>query len=224
LEGKARIVEEMLPTISKVPNAVLKSGYIKSLADNLDIDEDAVRQELKKLRPSKPTEARQERQEPALPKKLRQSEKILAGLLIDDNNCISAVKESLSLEDFKDPAIRSIIELLYKYNNEGETAITPGKLISRLEDGQAHRLIPELVDCVDAVVDRQKTLADCVLKIKQDNLKDKLNRLQIEIALAQNKADEERITKLISECTILLRSVKAYEGNSAETQNEAVKA
>lgn len=224
LEGKAKIVEEMLPTLSRVPNAVLKSGYIKSLADSLSVDEDAVRQELKKVRHSPAIQQTNDIKIDVPGRKCRQSEKILTGLLIDDNSCIKIVKESLSLEDFKDPAIKSIIEVLFKYNNEESKAITPGRLISHLEDTEAHRFIPELVDCVEAVVDRQRTLTDCILKIKHDNLKDKLNRLQIEIALAQNKADEDKITRLISECSILLRSIKTHEDKATETQNEAVKA
>lgn len=224
LEGKAKIVGEMLPTLSKVPNAVLKSGYIKSLADNLSIDEDSVRQELKKVRNSPAMQQDDDIKKDVPVRQCRQSEKVLAGLLIDDNSCIKMVRESLSPEDFKDPAIKNIIEILFKYNDEESKTITPGKLISHLEDAEAHRFIPELVDCVEAVIDRQKTLTDCIMKIKQDNLKDKLNRLQIEIALAQNRADEDRITRLISECSILLRSIKTHEGKATETQNEAVKA
>jgi hypothetical protein len=81
------------------------------------------------------------------------------------------------------------------------------------------------MDCIEPVIDKEKTLADCVLKIKQDNLKEKLNRLQVEIALAQTRADEDRITKLISECNMLLRSVKEHEGKiTKETLDETVKA
>ena len=67
-------------------------------------------------------------------------------------------------------------------------------------------------------MDKQKTLDDCITGIKKDNLKDKLNRLQIEIALAQSKADEDRITKLIAECNGLIRSIKVYEEKAEEAQ------
>ena len=50
VEGRVGIVNEMLPTISKVGNAVGRSEYVKALAQCLSIDEDAVSSELKKLR------------------------------------------------------------------------------------------------------------------------------------------------------------------------------
>jgi DNA primase len=226
LEGKAKIVEEMLPTIAKIPNAVLKSGYIRTLADNLAIEEAAVREELKKVRPdyssARTAAAGADSTPKAGSKKCKLSEKILAGLLVDDNNYIKMVRENLTLEDFQDPVIRSIVEVLFRCQEESK-AVTPGKLMSYLDDGQAHQLIPELVDCVEAIVDKKKTFADCILKIKQDNLKEKLNRLQVEIALAQSRADEDRITRLITECNALLRSIKVYEGKTNQTQGEAVK-
>lgn len=228
LEGKAKIVSEMLPTIAKIPNAVLKSGYIRNLADSLSVEEDAIRQELKKVkldyyaaRPAPDTGTGSKID--ASGTKCKQSEKVLVGLLIDDNNYIKIVRESLALEDFRDPVIKNIIEVLFRCSEESK-AITAGKLISHLDNSQAHKLIPELVDCVEAIMDKEKTLADCILKIKQENLKEKLNRLQVEIVLAQNSADEEKITKLISECNILLRSIKTYECKTKEAQSEALKA
>jgi len=228
LEGKAKIVGEMLPIIAKVPNAVLKSGYIKNLAEALSISEEAVREELKKVKAdypaSRPAQGFEGPKPEAVKKICRQSEKVLAGLLIDNNNFIKIAKENLSLEDFREPAIKDIVSVLFRYGEEFK-AITPGKLINHLEAAEAHRFIPELMDCVEAVIDKEKTLADCILKIKQDNLKEKLNRLQVEIALAQDRADEDRITKLISECNILLRSVRTYEGKTTkEAQDETVKA
>ncbi len=225
LEGKAKIVAEMLPTIARIPNAVLKSGYMKSLADSLSIEEGAIREELKKVKldysASRP--APESGSKTGAPdKKCKQSEKILASLLMDDNNYVKMVRENLTLEDFKDPVIRNIVEILFRCHEESK-AVTPGKLITHLNDSEAHRMIPELVDCIDAIIDKEKTLADCVLRIKQDNLKEKLNRLQIEIALAQDRADEDRITKLIAECNILLRNVKAYECQAKENQNETIK-
>ncbi|MCM8781955.1 MAG: DNA primase [Candidatus Omnitrophica bacterium] len=220
LEDKAKIVEEMLPTISKVANAVLKAGYIKSLADSLGVDEEAIKEELKKVRQDyigsrlNQISAGIKMDVPSV-RIFRQSEKILAGLLIDDNNCIKSVKEKISAEEFQDSLIRKIMEVLFRCSEESKT-VTPGKLINYLDDAEAHKLIPELVDVAETIVDKQKTLFDCIVKIKQDNLKEKLNRLQVEIALAQSKDDEDKINKLIAECNELVRGIKAYEGKAKE--------
>jgi len=224
LEDKAKIVGEMLPIISKVPNAVLKAGYIKNLAGALLIDEEAVKQELKKVRSDYPAartkESKIEVKTETQTKKFRQSEKILAGILIDDNKCIKLVREKLCLEEFQDPVVRKIMDVLFKCSDQSKR-VTPGKLINYLEDTEAHSFIPELVDTIEAVMDRQKTLDDCIVRIKRDNLKGKLNRLQVEIALAQGRDDEERINKLIAECNDLVRSIRTYEGKTKETLQES---
>ena len=38
----------------------------------------------------------------------------------------------------------------------------------------------------------------------------------MEIALAQDKDDEQKINRLIAECNELVRSIKAYEGKAKE--------
>ena len=54
IEGKAKIALLMLETLAKFRNAVLKSEYIKKLAQELDISEDALLQEIKKIKEDKP--------------------------------------------------------------------------------------------------------------------------------------------------------------------------
>ncbi|MFH1847696.1 MAG: DNA primase [Candidatus Omnitrophota bacterium] len=211
-EDKARIVEEMLPTIAKVKNAVLRSEYIKSLAHALLLDEDAIRLELKKVKPDY-AEPRQQkaasgggRPSGQIPE-ARQSEKMLAAIMLSDNIFVQEVKENLDAEDFQDPVIRKIVDILFKFSRDSK-AISPSRLINYLDDESERRYIPELVDFSECVVDREKTLRDCIVKLEQDNLKDKLNKLQVEIALAQNSADEDRITQLIARCNKLIKGIK----------------
>ncbi len=219
LENRARIVEEMLPTIARVQNAVLKSGYIKSLAQALLIEEDAIKQELKKVKLNYPSgqsneadnsKERAQVRPDAGAAAMRQAEKILTGILIDDNSCIETVRQELRIEEFHNPAVRRIVEVLFKCREESR-AVTPGKLINYLGGGDIDKLIPELVDSIDAIVDRQKTLKDCILRIKQENLRERRNRIQVEIALAQNKYDDERINRLIAEYQELTKTITANE-------------
>jgi len=221
LEDKARIVEEMLPTIAKVRNEVLKSGYLKQMADTLGVDEEAVRQELKRVSskkgPPPPAVDTAAARSDAAGRRFKESEKVLAGLLIYDNRYIAVVKEQLTAEEFQDPIIRKIIEVLFRHGDASKE-ITPGKLINYIEDSDAQRCIPELVDSVEPVVDRQKTLEDCIYRIQRENLEDRRNRIQVEIVLAQSKDDDQRINLLIVEYQKLMRSIKIHE---EKTRQEA---
>ena len=53
IHGKVKITQEMLSTIHKFKNAVLKSEYIKKLAQDLNLEEEPLLQELKKIKEEK---------------------------------------------------------------------------------------------------------------------------------------------------------------------------
>ncbi|OGX18794.1 MAG: DNA primase, partial [Omnitrophica WOR_2 bacterium RBG_13_44_8b] len=54
IEDKAKVAASLLSTINKIKNAVLKSEYVKRLSQELDIREDALWQEVKKIKEEKP--------------------------------------------------------------------------------------------------------------------------------------------------------------------------
>lgn len=225
LEDKAKIVEEMLPTIYRVKNAVLQSGYIKSLSESLLVDEESIRIELKKLKPNygggiaaKPTVTQDEATSRL---NVRQSEKTVAALLLTEQSFIDLAKEKIELEDFKDPVIRKIVGLLFKFYEE-KKAIAPSKLINYLQEPSERHYIPVLVDFAECIVEKEKALKDSLLKFEQENLREKLNRLQVEIALAQDAADEERINRLVSKCNKLIRDIKECNGKAKEIIKEKV--
>ncbi|PIW67604.1 MAG: hypothetical protein COW10_04725, partial [Candidatus Omnitrophica bacterium CG12_big_fil_rev_8_21_14_0_65_42_8] len=49
-ESKAETIKEMLSTINRVRNAIVKAEYIKLLAQELSVKEDAVWDELRKVK------------------------------------------------------------------------------------------------------------------------------------------------------------------------------
>ncbi|MBU2258272.1 MAG: DNA primase, partial [Candidatus Omnitrophica bacterium] len=49
-EGKAKICSMMLPTINRFKNAILKSEYLKKLAHELKVDENALSEEINKIK------------------------------------------------------------------------------------------------------------------------------------------------------------------------------
>ena len=57
LEGKAKIADEMLHTLSKIDNAVIRSGYLRRLAQILQITEQALDEELRKHLQKRPKES-----------------------------------------------------------------------------------------------------------------------------------------------------------------------
>ncbi len=200
--GKSRICAEMLPTIAKVTNAVLKFEYIRRLAEKLQVKEEALLAELKKVKPDYTYELADEflKEKP----QGAMAEKIVIGLMLDEPEVIAEVKRSLKSEDFTDEGTRRIADEIFKSYEEKKPA-KPTQLINRLKDERLTRMISEATSLVDEITDIQKNLDDCVKWIKSQNVKNKLTELQNLIKVAQTMGDEKRVYQLVSEYNNLLK-------------------
>lgn len=202
--GKASIAGEMLPTISRIENAVLRSNLIKKLAEKLSVDEESIRTELKKVKPDysvraynvTPVEAK---------KDAKSAEKMVLALLLEGDTFVRRAKGSLSLDEFKDSLVRDVIKAIYDLSGE-EKNITAVRLMNHFDNNEdAADLISEVVNLSETLKDKEKILSDCILKIKKDVVKDRLSRLQDEIRAAHDSNNESLVTKLVGEYSELLK-------------------
>lgn len=206
--GKARIAGEMLPTIARIGNAVLKSDLVKRLAEALSVEEEAIRTELKKVKPAydeRPylMNSEEDRRES------QSAEKMVLSLLLEDGKFINVVKENLSIEEFKNSSVRDIVKaILELYKDQKE--IHPAKLISHLENkDEAAILISEVASLAETFTDKERAMADCIARIKRDNNKDELDRLQAAIKVAHDSKDGDKMKRLLVEYDSLVKNSKA---------------
>jgi len=202
--GKAAIAGEMLPTISRIENAVLRSNLIKKLAEKLSVDEESIRTELKKVKPDysvraynvTPVEAK---------KDAKSAEKMVLALLLEGDTFVRRAKGSLSLDEFKDSLVRDVIKAIYDLSGE-EKNITAVRLMNHFDNNEdAADLISEVVNLSETLKDKEKILSDCIAKIKKDGIKDRLSMLQDEIKAAHDSNNESLVTKLVGEYSELLK-------------------
>ncbi|MBI4974715.1 MAG: DNA primase [Candidatus Omnitrophica bacterium] len=205
--GKARIAAEMLPTIARISNAVLKSNLVKRLAEALSVDEEAIRTELKKVKPD--YEARHYIIEPQEGKKdFRSAEKMVLSLMLEEGRFVKMVGENLSIDEFKDSAVRDIAKVIIELYKERKE-IRPAKLINHLENKEeAAILISEVAGLAETFQDKEKAVTDCIARIKKDNIRDELDRLQVAIKAAHNSKDENKVKRLLVEYDSLVRNSK----------------
>ncbi|MCX5677724.1 MAG: DNA primase [Candidatus Omnitrophica bacterium] len=203
--GKAGIVNEMLPTISKIGNAVAKSEMIKKLSKSLSVDEDAVKAELKKVKPDF-----SERRSIIVPAEIKRDVKkaeiaILAVLLDGRGDYADIVKRALPLEEIKSSSVRDIVNvilLLRKDNKE----INAARLMNHFGSGsESTSLISEAVNVLDSLDDKEKALYDCISRIKKDNVKDRLTTIQEAIRMAHSQKDEVKVKELVAEYNSLVK-------------------
>ena len=208
-EAKSKICSEMLPTISRVTNAVLKFEYIKRLAERLQVREEALLSELKKVKPDYTYEPSAEAVTSAAMPSATSAEKIIIGLMLDDAEVISEVQKHLKIEDFTDDETRKIVGEIFKACTAGK-AFSVTQLINHLEDDNLSRIISEAVSLTEIVTDKQKNLNDCIKNIKDQNNKNKLVELRNLINVAQMMGDGKKVDQLLVELNNLLRSSKEF--------------
>ncbi|MDP2913171.1 MAG: DNA primase [Candidatus Omnitrophota bacterium] len=210
--GKAGIVGEMLPTIARIDNAVSRSELMKKLAEKLSVDEESVRTELKKVKLGRgerpyiigPVEIK---------KDYKSAEMIILALLLGGENYISSISRHLSLSEFKNSSIRDAVGIIFNMLRENKE-INPAKLINYLGgNSEAAMLISEAVNILEALADKDRAMSDCINRIRKDNIKDQLGRLQEAIRAAHGQKDEDLVKKLVGEYSDLVK-VKPLSGEA----------
>ncbi len=203
-EAKAKIISEMLPTIKRVSNAVLRSDYIKRLSHNLSVDEKAILIELKKVKldytRTAPVPAVEIKQE------TRAAEKVIAALAMEDAEIARRIRDEFDIKDFKDMRVKKIIEHSFALINENKQP-TAARLIHYIGDEKMSQFICHLLAEVENIVDREKTIEDCIRWIKIDNLRCRKEKLAHQIKEAEKSGNDKEVMVLVKEFNNL-RGVK----------------
>lgn len=203
--GKAAIVNEMLPTISRIGNAVARSEMLKKLAQRLSVDEDAVKAELKKVKPDF-SERMMVALSPEIKRDAKKAEIAVLAVLLDANgDYADIVKRRLALEEIKSSAVRDIIGAILTLRRDNKE-INAARLINHFgSTSESASLISEAVNMLDSLDDKEKALDDCITRIKKDNMKDRLTLLQESIRIAHSQKDAKKVKDLVTEYNGLVK-------------------
>jgi DNA primase len=206
--GKAGIASEMLPTISRITNAVMRSELIKKLAQRLSVDEESLKTEMRKVKPDYVKSVNPEKA-PQSKRDTHTAEMMVLALLLDAGNYTGKIMNLVSSEEFKDSSIRDAVSAVYMLSKENIN-VDAARLINHLGNGQdASALISEAVNILDTIQDKAKAVDDCIGRIKKDNIKERLAGLQDAIRTAHGKKDEAEVRKLVTEYNSLVKAGKA---------------
>jgi DNA primase len=206
VESKARVSAEMLATIHKCKNEIVKSEYIKRLSQELDVLEESLLLELRKIKEERPVsgdQAAKPRFQKAQP--LPPTEKLLIQLLLEETTLIERVRDCIEIEDFQNEHAAAIMGLLFSLTIDGKT-IEPKFLVNQLKDEEISRLVCES-SCMPEVLqqDKEKVVNDCIQRLKMKRLVSRRHCLQKEIKAAQNSGNEAQIQKLMREFQHLIQ-------------------
>jgi len=207
-QGKARISQEMLPTVNKFTDSILKAEYIKKFSEQLDVAEFFVLEELGKIKDDyrvrvgdfTPIEKRVD---------INPTEKLLIKLMLEESKLIDYIRKHLEPADFQDKRTTKIVSMMFELIAEGKK-VEPNKIIGRLEDKDMMQCISESVfDHEVAEENKARIVDDCIQRIKNKRMLSTRQRLQAEIRRAEVCGDQEAVARLREEfCNLIKRSNK----------------
>ncbi len=204
VRGKAAIATLMLPTIARISNEILKAAFLKKLSEMLSIDEAALKAELKKVKIDYSYTVREEK--PLYKQnEARHAELLLLSLILEEPGTLPVVSEKLGLDEFRDTRIRKIIDLIYKFC-ESKKVIIPSKIINHFENDEIKKLISKAVSIRETIMNKEKVLFDCINRVREDNFREDLKKLQNEIRSAHDLKDTEKVDILLLKYNDLIKA------------------
>ena len=203
--GKARIVAGMLPTLAKIKNAVLKSSYLKRMSEELSVDEESIRSELKKVKMG-PVDTYRAQTESKEKKSESIAEMALLAIVLEDADPVKMIKKDLGFEKFKDRTIASILERVYELHKSGKEII-PSHLMGYFEDYNSERIISDAMNMTETIKNKNKVIEDCFRHIRKSHLRFTLNSIQYKIKAAETAKDGTKINQLIIQYNDLIKEM-----------------
>ena len=202
-EDKVMAAQFVLPTIAKVPDAMLRSEYVRQLAERLHLDEGAVLEELAKVPPRSivahpPAVSRR-----TTARVIAGSERLFTALILDEPSRWVRVQERMALADVTDQALRDILSVVCELTSAAHAA-TPAQVISRLSEQGQGELVTALVELAQSVSLKDEAFEDCVKRLQAGQRKRELAQLRDQMRVAQDSGREQVVRQLLSDYQQLL--------------------
>jgi len=186
-EGKKEISKILLPVIKRIPNKIEQSFWVQKLSKNLEVKEEDVAEELKKVKLEEESFGLEPEELEKLPPKSRKEllEERLVILILKSQ----PLKDAISKEDFDffSPKISQIVSCLKKQTKippDLSDFFNPLSLKAEIEPHEE---------------DPKEEFENCLKEIRSLGIKDKLDKISQEIKKAEQDKDFKKSGKLIQE-------------------------
>jgi len=205
-EGKLRIATEMLATIKKFPHPVSRATYIKILSEQLQIEEEILFLELKKIKDyNYPLKSHLiSKSENKID--IHPTERLLIRLMLQEEQTIKKLMEVISPDDFQNEKTSQIVSVLFDLVSKGKN-IMVNNLLNYFSQEEIMPILCEL--SFSPPIDeeeKEKIIQDCIQRLKERKIKIQRENLHKQIKLAQSMGDTERLRLLMKEFCKLSRS------------------
>jgi len=224
-EGKKAISKILLPVIKRIPNQIEKSYWVQELARKLEVREDDISAEMKKVK----TEASEFQDEMPAKKTVEKTknrkelleEKICSLFFKFPERTNELTDEDLSIFSFPAAQVISYLKLNCAYlsnkNKADQIIEDSGRETSVPDAGEINELVnylalkSEVENAGFSQDDINEDFRTCLKEIRLLGFKNRLDIISREIKKAEEERDIEKIQALVQEfshCSKLLRSLE----------------
>lgn len=211
-DGKILFMNKMAEVLSKVDNLVEREMYVRKMAAEYRVSEDAIFAEIqKRTQPRQPLRTSTTHNTPGgvrpaaidtdIGNIVVHDERMLLILLTIDNSVYSLVKEKFSIEDFLDDSNRNLAALLYD-RLEDAKGIVPAELMNMVDTTVAHEFVKILQDECN-FDDNKKAVMDITKRLVLNRLDMRQQKI-LEMLGSQEDKTERDVEKLKQELSAII--------------------
>ncbi|MFH1777750.1 MAG: DNA primase [Candidatus Omnitrophota bacterium] len=203
-EDKTEIANQMLLTIKKIDNEVLKHEYVRKLSRAVSVNEEFLLRQLRKTNNNYNSIAYTTKDKTQDGEKLEEAEKILITLIFEDQSTRQEILRRINIDDFSNPRVKKIMQTISALAEENQK-LTPAHVFSRLDDELTKSVFSELMAAECVILDIRKNIDDCIKHIKKKSINKCCMILQSEMRQAEISHNHELVRKLLNEYNILIK-------------------
>jgi DNA primase len=202
--GRVNYIDEIMPLLVAAVNRVEQDYYLKRAAEEIGVDETALRGELKKRRQTRNRSPEETAQSCGGPEKIEigAAEKILISLMLQSKEIAEQGRKLIKSDYFGDPQVENIFREIWNLY-ASEQVFSAEKLLNRFKDPQIVRIIteaatdPALQDLEPRTAKRMAE--DSFSKLKQNWTEKKQHELQRKLRELEAAGLTEKIDELLRE-------------------------
>ncbi len=185
-EEKARVAREVFNEIKKIPDAIVRSEYLKTISEHLDIDEKEFR---KTIRQKSDTQRR------ATPITFLEAERRLLQIIFHDDRLAAEVFKAIQADDYQGLSSEPIFTLFSGYFKKGKNPDFH-EFKQQIEASLFSSLSQALLE--SAPGPSLEEMQDCLSSLRQYSLSQQLRRLKSQIVNMKKNGEQEKIATLLN--------------------------
>jgi DNA primase len=203
-DGKARAIDEILPMVERIRNPIVRESYVKKLGERLALKEGVILDAVKTI-PQRRERRREELKQAIHKKMYPKTEETILEIMLRFNHLIPEIADDGVLEDFENQQLKMVAKTLKEiYVKKGDVVIPD--ILASVEDDELGNRISRwaFLDGTFEGASLDKTLRDCIRKVKMDKLKRDEEALLTRIKEVEKEDRQDLLGELLAKRQHLL--------------------